>query len=226
MDSFKKIYLSILILAVGGLLVAQYNTPAVEQLLNDSVEGVAYQSNGNMIVVGKFNGHIARINENNEVDDSFAQSTASGLFNDEVSVVVVDDADDIMAGGKFTNFDQSIVGYLIKLKANGEVDQDFLRNMGSGFDDQVNSIVLQSDGKFIIGGNFQHYNGQSVSHIARVNKDGSLDKNFKIGSGFDKPVLSISLSHAGEIKVGGQFTQFNGQSSPYFALLNSSGALQ
>ena len=41
--------------------------------------------------------------------------------------------------------------------------------IGSGFNNYVRSIAIQSDGKLILGGNFTSYNGTSANRIIRLN---------------------------------------------------------
>lgn len=89
-------------------------------------------------------------------------------------------------------------------------------NTGTGFDlsSKVFVIKKQSDGKLILGGSFNTYNGIPVGKIVRLNTDGSLDSTFVTGSGFNDDVLTIDLQSDGSIIVGGKFTSYNGSSTP------------
>jgi hypothetical protein len=40
----------------------------------------------------------------------------------------------------------------------------------------VQAAVVQPDGKIILGGDFETYNGKPVSSLVRLNTDGSLDE--------------------------------------------------
>ena len=42
----------------------------------------------------------------------------------------------------------------------------------------VRSIALQSDGKILVSGQFQHFNGVERQGILRLNPNGSLDSSF------------------------------------------------
>ncbi len=57
------------------------------------------------------------------------------------------------------------------LAQSGVIDSTF--NPGTGTNNSVNTIAIQSDGKIIIAGNFTSYNGTSINRIARLNSDGS-----------------------------------------------------
>ena len=47
-----------------------------------------------------------------------------------------------------------------------------------GPDDLIRALLLQPDGKILIGGDFFNYNGAARDCIARLNADGSLDTSF------------------------------------------------
>lgn len=63
-----------------------------------------------------------------------------------------------------------------RLNADGSTDTTF--DPGTGPDDAVRTLVLQTDGKILIGGDFYNYNGTARNCIARLNADGSLDSSF------------------------------------------------
>ncbi|HOK51661.1 MAG TPA: delta-60 repeat domain-containing protein, partial [Bacteroidales bacterium] len=82
--------------------------------------------------------------------------------------------------------------------------------IGDGTNGNVNSIVIQGDGKIIIGGNFTSYNGTERNRIARLNADGSLDNSFNSAIGLNNTVWAIALQSDGKIIIGGNFTSYNG----------------
>jgi uncharacterized delta-60 repeat protein/uncharacterized repeat protein (TIGR01451 family) len=98
-------------------------------------------------------------------------------------------------------------------------------NPGTGFDNQIYSTAIQSDGKIIVGGNFTSYNGTARNCIARLNVDGSLDTGFNSGTGFNSHVWSTALQPDGKIIVGGYFTSYNGTTINRIARLNADGSL-
>src|SRR4030095_12273277 len=73
--------------------------------------------------------------------------------------------------------------------APGDVDLSF--DPGSGVNGPVNAIVVQPDGKLIIGGQFTTVKGLARRNIARLNADGSGDSNFTPGAPFtSSPTIS------------------------------------
>jgi uncharacterized delta-60 repeat protein len=107
-----------------------------------------------------------------------------------------------------------------------------------GFDpnanSNVNAIVLQPDGKILMGGYFTQLQpfGNSISgnaYIARLNHDGTVDTSFNPQAG--DVVNTITLQPNGQILVGGRFMtmQGTGSTSPatrnFAARLNADGTL-
>ena len=54
---------------------------------------------------------------------------------------------------------------------------------GFGVNGTVNAVVVQPDGKVIIGGEFTTVKGLARTNIARLNADGSGDPTFNPGTG-------------------------------------------
>jgi hypothetical protein len=44
----------------------------------------------------------------------------------------------------------------------------------------VREILVQSDGKILVGGSFTSYNGVARNNIVRLNNDGTLDTTFTV----------------------------------------------
>jgi uncharacterized delta-60 repeat protein len=95
----------------------------------------------------------------------------------------------------------------------------------SGAVDPLTSMVVQKDGKILIGGKFISYNGTARNHIARLNVDGTLDASFDPGSGANKAVTCIVVQADGKILIGGDFTVYNGIPLKHVARLNTDGML-
>jgi len=96
-----------------------------------------------------------------------------------------------------------------------------------GFDpkanDYVGVIVVQPDGKSLIGGGFSWLapnGGLPVTrhHIARLNPDGTLDAAFDPDA--NERIFCIALQEDGKILVGGDFTAIGGQNRNAIARLD------
>jgi uncharacterized delta-60 repeat protein len=101
-----------------------------------------------------------------------------------------------------------------------------------GFDPNANgtvlTVVVQPDGKILIGGDFTTLSpngGGTVTrnHIARLNPDGTLDSAFNPNASGE--VDAIAVQADGKVLVGGVFTTIGGQSRNFLARLDgTSGA--
>ena len=60
-------------------------------------------------------------------------------------------------------------------------------------DGVIHDVVVQPDGKIIIGGDFNKINFVNRNKIARFNTDGTVDRSFDPGLGFDSTVFSLLL---------------------------------
>jgi hypothetical protein len=66
--------------------------------------------------------------------------------------------------------------------AAGNADLSF--NAGSGVNGPVYALVVQPDGKTIIGGNFSVVRGVACQNIARLRADDRVDPTFDAGEGY------------------------------------------
>lgn len=113
------------------------------------------------------------------------------------------------------------------IKAQNTIHLDPTFDIGTGFinEGDVRSVLLQSDGKILVGGYFTEYNGQTQNRISRLNSDGSLDTTFDSGTGFNSYVIAINQQSDGKILVGGSFSSYKGQTQNRITRLNSDGSL-
>ena len=111
----------------------------------------------------------------------------------------------MLCSGLFTQYNGTPCRGIIRLTADGNIDPAF--NMGTGLIGDVLAIVIQPDGKIILGGDLFDYNGTSVQNIIRLNADGSLDTNFTVdvGQGDVYTVTALALQPDGKLLIAGDF---------------------
>jgi uncharacterized delta-60 repeat protein len=127
--------------------------------------------------------------------------------------------------GDFTSVNGASRNYLARLNSDGSLDSTFLNGM-SGADTALFCLALQTDGKIVIGGWFNSFNGIGHMHLARLNSDGSVDTSFLNGvAGPLGRVWSIAVQTNSQIVIGGDFTSVNGVLRNHLARLNSNGNL-
>jgi uncharacterized delta-60 repeat protein len=194
---------------------------------NSSVSEIALQSDGKILVGGPFTSYsgvsrnrIIRLNTDGSVDTGFVIGTG---FTTSVSTIALQSDGKILVGGQFTSYSGVSRNRIIRLNADGSIDTSFV--IGTGFNLNVNTIELQSDGKILVGGGFTSYSGVSRNYIIRLNTDGSVDTSFVIGFGFNNITLSIALQPDGKILVGGNFNSYNGVSRNFIIRLNTNGSV-
>lgn len=90
---------------------------------------------------------------------------------------------------------------------------------------EVNSIVVQPDGKILVGGAFTNYAGSGKNNLVRLNNDGTVDPTWNPGgSGPGHVVQDLVLMPDGRILIGGAFTAYNNQLVQFVARLLPDGA--
>jgi len=125
----------------------------------------------------------------------------------------------------YTNPQPYSLSYVVRLLANGQPDPLFTSTPGA--DGTVNSICVQVDGRILVGGTFQTYNGRLFRNLARLTSDGLADLSFDIGSGANGQVNCVVVQTDGKILAGGAFTNFSGQSPSrsFLVRLNTNGTV-
>ena len=193
---------------------------------DNGVETLAIQSDGKIIVGGGFTsyngvgvGQIIRLNTDGSRDTSFNMGV--GFNNSDVNTLAIQSDGKIIVGGAFTSYNGVAVNRIARLNSNGSLDTSF--SIGTGFNGNVNTLALQTDGKMLVGGSFTSYNGVEVNRIARLNSNGSIDTSFSIGTGFNNFVWTLALQNDGKILVGGAFWIYNGVGVNRIVRLNSDG---
>jgi uncharacterized delta-60 repeat protein len=193
----------------------------------NSVNSTAIQSDGKILAGGSFStftgasqNRLIRLNSDGSKDTSFNIGTG---FNNLINSIALQSDGKVLAAGVFTTFTGESQNRLIRLNSDGSKDTSF--DIGTGFGGTVSSIVIQSDGKVLVGGGFTTFTGESQNRLIRLNSDGSKDTSFDIGTGFGGTVNSIALQSDGKVLVGGGFTTYQGITSLYSILLNSDGSI-
>ncbi|MBA4147268.1 MAG: hypothetical protein H0X66_04070 [Verrucomicrobia bacterium] len=192
---------------------------------NFPVMSVALQNDGRVLLGGAFTAvdgtnrnRIARLNSDGSLDDSF-QSNPDSLVR---SVTVQPDGK-VLVGGPFSSINGTNRKGIARLHSDGSLDETF--DPGTGVIGQVYCIVLQPDGKVLLGGDFGDVNGMGWLRVARLNQDGSVDTSFDPGTGVSDVVRSIALQPDGKLLLGGRFSLVNGTTRNGIARLNPEGSL-
>ena len=194
---------------------------------NGGVRSIAIQPDGKILVGGAFidykgvsENRIIRLNANGTKDATFDNSI--GFFLQVLTIAIQSDGR-ILCGGTFTSYKGLTENRIIRLNANGTKDATFDNSIG--FNNFVNSIAIQSDGKILVGGGFTTYKGVTNNRIIRLNSNGSIDSTFDNNIGFDSSVRSIAIQPDGKILCGGNFTTYKGLTENFIIRLNPDGSI-
>jgi uncharacterized delta-60 repeat protein len=166
------------------------------------------------IVINNVTKNIIRLNSDGSIDPTFTQGILTGQRQNRITDMVIQDDGKMIVVGIFDTYNGVIKNNILRLNSDGTIDTNF-GGTGTDFNAlyaKINSVVLQSDGKSIIGGAFESYNGIGRQGIARLNTDGSLDMSLDteigfMGQGnFISDVTDITLLNNNKILVSGRFT--------------------
>lgn len=236
-----KISCSILLsIFIVGIFHAQYpgsidNTFSTGGGANGLVRAIALQSNNKILIGGGFSTYhgitrneLARVNTNGSVDYTFNSGSGLAGGNDLAMSIALQTDGKIIVGGSFTSYMGTSIYNVLRLYPNGDIDSTF--NIGGGTDKQVNSVAIQLDGKIIIGGYFNSYNGTLSKGLARLNNDGTIDSTFQVGAGTTRTGLyvgthKIIIQPDNKIIIIGIFDAYDSIPRDYIARINPNGTL-
>ncbi len=97
----------------------------------------------------------------------------------------------------------------------------------TAFDDQVRDAHMYPNGKYLIGGFFTTYQGQSVNSLIRLNNDGSIDLTFNDAINGVGPLGTVEgfvVLENRKIVVFGDFTHYNGLPADGIVIINEDGS--
>ena len=189
------------------------------------VNTISILPGGKIFVAGTFTtvsgvaqNRVAVFNPTGSLDTSFTPGSGAGST---VFTSVVQPDGKIIIGGQFSTYNGAAAVRIARLNANGTLDSTFTTSPGATSD--VNALVLQADGKVVVGGLFTTFHGQPRSGVARLAANGTLDATFvppAAGS-----VYNVLAQEDGKVLLRGQFASVDGAANTAFlARLNSDGS--
>lgn len=113
----------------------------------------------------------------------------------------------------------------------GRVDRSFKSGLASyglpvHLEQHVSTVQRQTDGKLLVAGSLSHPDGGKLSHLYRLNANGTIDTTFnRGGTGPDGSVLAVTVLGDGKILIGGTFSSYNGMPTGCLTRLNANGTL-
>lgn len=193
--------------------------------LNNAVYAAALQADEKVLAAGlngvSLTNRIARINPDDTDDTHFRAFASFSVYN-----LTVQPDGKILVGGFFGLLNgqrQQIIG---RLNNDGSLDTSFTPSPIGHIDGAVQTMLLQPDGKILIGGAFTVIGGHDRKRIARLHPDGAVDTTFDAGNvgGKGNHVNSLALQANGKILVSGDFTTLAGHACTNVGRLNPDGS--
>ena len=186
---------------------------------NDVASAIALQTDGKILVGGSFTSYngtsvtsLVRLNANGSLDTAFSASLGSG-FDGGITDLAVQSDGKIIAVGGFDTVNGIASRRIVRINSDGTVDAAFSTAMGTGLGGgyacacapRPEKVVVQQDGKIVIGGDHNSFDGQSANGLVRLQANGALDSAFVANSTaiLDYLAADIALQPDGKILVSG-----------------------
>jgi uncharacterized delta-60 repeat protein/prepilin-type N-terminal cleavage/methylation domain-containing protein len=218
-------------LDANGNVDSSFADPGV----NGLVSAIAPLADGRVVIGGDFTqvagltrGRVAVLTGSGAVDLGFQDPEVDGL----VRAVAVDEDGRVVVGGSFATVQGESRGRVARLNGDGTLDSGFqqvtLQAEMWWHSTWVQTIVIQPDGKILIGGRFAEVSGSTRASVARLNETGSIDAGFQnpgvAGDSYPQ-VSTIALQPDGKLLIAGEFSTVDGEARRSVARLESDGAL-
>ncbi|HEY0429226.1 MAG TPA: FG-GAP-like repeat-containing protein, partial [Pyrinomonadaceae bacterium] len=179
---------------------------------------IKIQPDGKILISGL--GYVKRFNADATADATFTTAIASA----KIYKMAIQPDGKILIVGSFTQINGINRSRIARLNADGTLDASF--NPVGGANSDVYDIARQTDGKFLVGGDFTGVNFDTTKkYLARLNPDGSLDTGFTSALATTK-IRAVRIEPSGKILVGGLSDVVSASQPPgKIARLNPDGSL-
>jgi uncharacterized delta-60 repeat protein len=203
--------------ATGATVVRYLSTGAVDNTFNASAlrgrpSRLVLQPDGRILVANFGNSNSApvllRLLATGALDASFAPlASGAGSLNTVQAVALQPNGKVLVAGSYRPSAGGAAIATVVRLESTGAQDMSFTGSSftGAGPNFGLNSIVVQPDGKVLIGGLFSAYGTTPRTSVARLNADGSLDLGF-VPPSIIGTVNVVALQPNNRVLLGGNFT--------------------
>jgi uncharacterized delta-60 repeat protein len=204
----------------------------LQPVSSNSILTIAEQNDGKYVFGGYFSGYnenfvsgIFRTSSNGVIDRTFVSGagfSGSTFVNMRPLKISQLKNDTLLCVGTFEYYSGQTVNRIVNLNLDGSINTEF--NSGTGANGLISDFIQQSDGKIILVGSFNLYNGNSCGSIVRLNEDGTFDPTFNSGTGFPGLVpQNIDMLSDGSLIIVGAFSSYDGNSSDKIVKILSDG---
>lgn len=195
------------------------------------VSALAVQSDGKPLVarMSFTTGSLAaanvlrRLNLDGTLDGTFSTSVVlSGSAR--IYQLIAEPSGSIVLAGAFTSVNTITQANIARVSSTGVVDTSFANNTGAN--NTVNAVTRLSDGRFLVGGNFNTIAGQARNRVAILTSAGAADGTFNPpnSGSTNGNVLGAAMLSDGRVLIGGSFTSYSNNTTFGLIRLTSAGA--
>ena len=202
-----------------------------EVLFEGHPRDVIVQPTGHILVCGEFSAvnrvprpGLARLHADGELDTTFTVApTLPTTGVDRVWSLVAGGGGALWLGVSW-QYGENGMRRLWRFGPRGDLDAQFNPQLTRKAW-RIASLMVQPDGKVLVGGRFTGVQGQPRHGIARLEADGLLDRTFDPEAGVNPGgyVNSVALQADGKVLIGGAFTNVSGFERLRLARLNPDG---
>ena len=195
----------LLLTLIAGKARGQSALDGFDPQASSTVGSIAVQRDGKILLGGVFNqvlgvprNGIARLNLDGTLDNTFNANLDDQSY---ITAMALQADGKILASG---NFRDASIGYMARLDPVTGAAESF----GSTGGQPPLVIIIQPDGKILVGGYFTTAGGQPRNFIARLDPVTAIADSFNanIGTGGSRHVDAIALQPDGKVLVGGFFS--------------------
>lgn len=215
-----------------GSLDTSFNNLAGQFENTELIYDVALQADGTIYAAGYIeltsssnvlSSGVVRFDSNGVQDSTFQFARVDPINFNIVKAIAVTPGNSLYAsvGTQFSSSQRILRRY----NSNGSVDSSFPQITPNNFA-EILKIVIQPDGKLLIGGGFSTINNFTQRGLSRITPEGIIDTNFNSGlgnSGTTGGVFDISFTPDNKIVIAGSFSGFGNVTQLAVARLNFDG---
>lgn len=173
----------------------------------------------------------ANVTVNTALPDAFQSMVADSNGSGWIEAIAEASGQGIFAGGFFVNVNGTSRRSLVRLMYDGSVDEAFVPGSYGSNAPDVSTILVQPDGKIVVGGGTIVAYYTSGPLLNRFEADGGVDALFSPTPGrLESPEYAIRVSSLlylpdGKLLAGGRFDTFEGEPHQNLVRLRHDGSL-
>jgi uncharacterized delta-60 repeat protein len=197
-----------ILLGTGGKIIRINADGSADSTHNPPMiraNALALQTDNKVVVGERFAGRIWRLNADGTPDPSF---NASAQADNQVTTIAIQANGRILLGGQFNFINGIARNRIARLNPDGTLDPDL--DPSTGFDGEISTFALQTDGRILVVGDFNEINGITRGGAARLNASGTLDTSYDPSIQPLPEIDAMALQADGRVLLGGFFSTVNG----------------